>query len=68
MRIRKFQPSVVSSLLGTPPQVSADPKYTVNLPSTFSFTLEELTMLLSLFMKPSLPYTVMDQKAPFSGT
>jgi len=43
------------------PQVSTDPKYTVNVPSAFSFALEELTMLLSLFMKPSLPYTVMDQ-------
>ena len=62
----------VPSLRGIQPvghisEVSSDPKYTVNVPSAFSFTLEELTMLLSLFMKPSLPYTVMDQKAPFSG-
>ena len=32
-----------------------DPKNTVNVPSAFSFTFEELTLLFSLFMKPSLP-------------
>jgi hypothetical protein len=50
MRIRKFQPAVVSNLFGLSPQVSATPKYTVNVPSAFIFVFEALRMLLTLFM------------------
>jgi hypothetical protein len=40
----------------------------VKLPFSFSVTLRSLTMLFSLFMNPSLPYTVIGQKASLGGT
>ena len=63
----KFQPSVVSNVGHL---AAAFHRSEIHGESAvmFSFALEELTMLLSLFMKPSLPYTVIDQKALFSGT
>jgi hypothetical protein len=66
--MRKFHPSVTSSRFGTSPHSSLEPKYTVKVPSWFSFTLDEFRMQFSLFMKPSLPYTVIDQNASLSGT